>query len=57
MSSPLTTDHPQLAAFLAAFVTHEVGTWSDQPPTYAELTEILTEGLDVYDESWRAAAA
>ncbi len=51
MSPPLQQDHPQLAAFLAAFVTHEVGVWSDQPPTLADLTEILTEGLDVYAEA------
>ncbi len=56
MAAPLENNHPQLAQFLAAFVTHEVGTWSEQPPTFSELTDILTEGLDAYAEAQPAGA-
>jgi hypothetical protein len=43
--------HPNLAAFLATYLTDEIGAWSDQPPTEAELARILADGLEAYPES------
>lgn len=50
MSSALRTPHPNLAEFLAASLTDEVGAWSEQPPTEAELARILAVGLETYRE-------